>query len=96
MSKTVFVYNTLQGHLHRCQLRLRGMQVQQHTDSRESLALEIVRLQAAEQEIRSQMTDQEYNEQYAYENRQLTTAELAAEARAAIAAMDTNRDRVSH
>jgi len=96
MSKQAFKYNTLQGHLHRCQLRLRGMQVQQHTDSRESLAAEIARVEAAEQDIRSQMTDQEYNEQYAHENRQLTTAELAAEAKAAIAAMDTNRDRVSH
>jgi hypothetical protein len=92
-NKTQFVFTTEQRHLQRCQLRIQG--VRTALGLGEDQHHELVRLQAAEQDILSRMSAQDQTAYNTQVNRVLTVAEVAAEARAVAEAMSANRDRPS-
>jgi hypothetical protein len=97
MEKVKFTYTQKQDAFRRVRARLGGLRIEANTHGlNDRLAAEIQRLEQAEAQVRSEMTDAEYDAQMAHENRVLSVAELAAEAKAAIAAMDANKDKPSH
>jgi hypothetical protein len=93
MSKVAFTYNTAQKHLHNCQLRINGLT----TDISRGLPFqsELIRMQAARADILNRISATDLAAMEAYENRVLTVAEKAAEAKALAIAMSENRDKPS-
>lgn len=93
MKKKVFVYTANQRYLHNINLRIGGLTTEINLGK--PYEAELARMQAAWTDVRSKMTDEEFNELEAHDNRVLTPAELAAEAKETAARMAENRDKVS-
>jgi hypothetical protein len=96
--KETLVYTADQHHLHTCNLRIQGIKTQIVTGfvTDNSLALlEIARLEAAHDEIIARMSDADYKAFDAHENRVLTPAERASEAKQILENMSANRDKPS-
>jgi hypothetical protein len=91
--KKEFVYTVNQQYLHNINNRIRGLT--SDIANGKPYENELVRIQAAWADVRSKMSDEEFNELDKHENRVLTPAELAAEAKATIARMAENKDKVS-
>jgi hypothetical protein len=93
MSKVTFTYNTEQQHLRSCQLRINGLT----TDISRGLPYqtELNRLIAARADILTRISATDLAAMEAHENRVLTVAERAAEAKALVARMSENRDSSS-
>jgi hypothetical protein len=93
MSKVTFTYNTEQQHLRNCQLRINGLT----TDISRGLPYqtELNRMLAARDEILTRIPEAELAAMQAHENRVLTVAEKAAEAKALVEAMSSNREKSS-
>jgi hypothetical protein len=93
VAKKVFVYTANQRYLHNINLRIGGLTTDINLGK--PYEGELVRMQAAWADVRSKMTDEEFNELEAHDNRVLTPAEIAAEAKETAARMAENRDKVS-
>jgi hypothetical protein len=96
-NKSTFVYTKNQRNLSNINLRMNGLNVQiksNHPDV-EGCKQEYARLTLAWSDIRSQMSEDEFDAMYNYENPVLSAAEKAAEAKAIAARMEENKDRVS-
>jgi hypothetical protein len=93
MSKVIFIYNTEQKHLRNCQLRINGLT----TDINRGFPYqtELNRMIAARADILARIPEADLAAMQAHENRVLTPAELAAEAKAVVEAMSANRDSPS-
>ena len=93
MAKPIFKYNTEQQHLRNCQLRINGLT----TDISRGLPYqaERERMLAARADIITRISETDLAAMEAYENRVLTPAEIAAEAKAVVARMAENRDSSS-
>jgi hypothetical protein len=93
MSKVTFTYNTEQQHLRSCQLRISGLT----TDINRGLPYqsELNRLTAARADILTRISATDLAAMEAHENRVLTPAEKAAEAKAIAERMSENRDSPS-
>jgi len=93
MSKVTFTYNTEQQHLRSCQLRINGLT----TDINRGLPYqsELNRLTAARADILTRISATDLAAMEAHENRVLTPAEKAAEAKAIAERMSENRDSPS-
>ena len=93
MSKVTFTYNTEQQHLRNCQLRINGLT----TDINRGLPFhtELTRLIAARADILTRISATDLAAMEAHENRVLTVAERAAEAKALVERMSENRDSSS-
>lgn len=97
MKKTTFEYTIEQSNLRGINKRINGLRVQinsNHPDIAGAKS-ELARMQFAYADVRSKMSDEEFNLMYAHENRVLTVAEQAAEAKALSIKMSENRDKVS-
>ena len=93
MAKPIFKYNTEQQHLHNCQLRINGLEVS--IKSGFSYQTELNRMLAAREDILTRISEADLAAMQAHENRVLTPAEKAAEAKALAEAMAANRDKPS-
>lgn len=96
--KATLIYTADQHHLHNCNLRIQGIKTQLVVGfaTNSSLALlEISRLEAARNEIIARMSDADYKAFDAHENRVLTPAERASEAKQLLENMSANRDKPS-
>lgn len=93
MPKVIFTYNTEQKHLRSCQLRINGLT----TDINRGLPYqtELNRLLAARADILTRISATDLAAMEAHENRVLTVAERAAEAKALVEKMSENRDSSS-
>jgi len=93
MAKPIFKYNTEQQHLRSCQLRINGLT----TDINRGLPYqtELNRLTAARADILTRISATDLAAMEAHENRVLTVAERAAEAKALVERMSENRDSSS-
>jgi hypothetical protein len=93
MSKVTFTYNTEQQHLRNCQQRINGLT----TDISRGLPYqtELNRMIAARADILTRISETDLAAMQAHENRVLSAAEIAAEAKAVIARMAENRDSSS-
>ena len=93
MSKATFTYNTEQQHLRNCQLRINGLT----TDINRGFPYqtELNRMLAARADIITRIPEAELAAMQAHENRVLTVAEKAAEAKALVEAMSANREKSS-
>jgi hypothetical protein len=93
MSKVIFTYNTEQQHLRNCQLRINGLT----TDINRGFPYqtELNRMIAARADILARIPEADLSAMQAHENRVLTVAEKAAEAKALVEAMSANRDSSS-
>ena len=93
MAKPIFKYSTEQQHLRSCQLRISGLTA----DISRGLPFqpELNRLTAAREDILTRIPEAELAAMQAHENRVLTVAEKAAEAKALAIAMSENRDKPS-
>jgi hypothetical protein len=93
MAKPIFKYNTEQQHLRSCQLRINGLT----TDINRGLPYqtELNRMIAARADIITRIPEAELAAMQAHENRVLTVAEKAAEAKALVEAMSANREKSS-
>jgi hypothetical protein len=93
MSKDTFTYNTEQQHLRNCQLRINGLT----TDINRGLPYQVerTRMLAARADILTRISATDLAAMEAHENRVLTVAEKAAEAKALVEAMSANRDSSS-
>ena len=93
MSKVTFTYNTEQKHLRNCQLRINGLT----TDINRGFPYqtELNRMIAARADILARIPEADLAAMQAHENRVLTPAELAAEAKAVVEAMSANREKSS-
>ena len=93
MSKVTFTYNTEQQHLRNCQLRINGLT----TDINRGFPYqtELNRMIAARDEILTRIPEADLAAMQAHENRVLTVAEKAAEAKALVEAMSANREKSS-
>jgi hypothetical protein len=93
MSKVTFTYNTAQQHLRNCQQRINGLT----TDINRGLPyhVERERMLAAREDILTRISATDLAAMEAYENRVLTVAEKAAEAKELAARMSENRDSPS-
>lgn len=92
-SKTPFIYNTEQQHLHNCQLRINGLTVS--VSMGKPYQSELNRHIAAREDILTRISATDLAAMQAHENRVLTVAERAAEAKALVARMAENRDSSS-
>ncbi len=93
MAKSTFTYSTEQTNLRNCQNRINGL-----TSSVKSglpYQLELDRMIKAREEIISRMSETDLAAMQAHENRVLSPAEKAAEAKALADAMSENRDKPS-
>ena len=93
MAKPAFTYTIEQKNLRDCQSRINGL-----TSSVKSglpYQAELDRLTKAREEIVSRMSETDLAAMQAHENRVLTPAEKAAEAKALADAMSENRDKPS-
>ena len=93
MSKVAFTYNTEQKHLHNCQLRINGLTISIRNGF--PYQTELNRLIAARADILTRISATDLAAMEAHENRVLTVAEKAAEAKALAIAMSENRDKPS-
>jgi hypothetical protein len=93
MSKVTFTYNTEQQHLRNCQLRINGLTVS--VSNGLPYQSELNRLIAARADILTRISETDLAAMQAHENRVLTVAERAAEAKALVARMSENRDSSS-
>ena len=93
MAKPIFTYTTEQQHLRNCQLRINGLT----TDINRGLPFQVERnrLIAARADILTRISATDLAAMEAYENRVLTVAERAAEAKALVEKMSENRDSSS-
>lgn len=93
MSKVTFTYNTEQQHLRNCQLRINGLT----TDINRGLPYQVERsrLIAARADILTRISETDLAAMESHENRVLTVAERAAEAKALVERMSENRDSSS-
>jgi len=93
MSKATFIYNTEQRHLRNCQLRINGLT----TDINRGLSYQVEcdRMIAARADILTRISATDLAAMEAYENRVLTPAEKAAEAKDIAERMSENRDSPS-
>jgi hypothetical protein len=93
MSKVTFTYNTEQQHLRNCQQRINGLT----TDINRGLPyhVERERMLAAREDILTRISATDLAAMEAHENRVLTVAEKAAEAKELAARMSENRDSPS-
>ena len=93
MSKVTFTYNTEQQHLRSCQLRINGLT----TDINRGLPYqsELSRMIAARADILTRISATDLAAMEAHENRVLTVAERAAEAKALVERLSENRDSSS-
>ena len=93
MSKVTFTYNTEQQHLRNCQQWINGLT----TDINRGFPYqtELNRMIAARADIITRIPEAELAAMQAYENRVLTVAEKAAEAKALVEAMSANREKSS-
>jgi hypothetical protein len=93
MAKPIFKYNTEQQHLRNCQLRINGLT----TDINRGLPFqtELNRLVSARKDILTRISATDLAAMEAHENRVLTVAEKAAEAKALVERMSENRDSSS-
>jgi hypothetical protein len=93
MSKVTFTYNTEQQNLRNCQLRINGLT----TDISRGLPYqsELSRMIAARADILTRISTTDLAAMEAHENRVLTVAEKAAEAKALAERMAENRDSPS-
>lgn len=93
MAKPTFTYTKEQQHLRNCQQRINGLTT--------SIGLglpyqaELNRHLAAREDILTRISETDLASMTAHENRVLTPAERAAEARALAKAMSENRDKPS-
>jgi hypothetical protein len=93
MAKPIFKYTTEQQHLRNCQQRINGLT----TDINRGFPYqtELNRMIAARADILTRIPETELAAMQAHENRVLTPAELAAEAKAVVEAMSANREKSS-
>jgi hypothetical protein len=93
MSKVIFTYNTEQQHLRNCQLRINGLT----TDINRGMPyhVERERMLAARADIITRISETDLAAMESHENRVLTVAERAAEAKALVERMSENRDSSS-
>lgn len=93
MSKVTFTYNTEQQHLRNCQLRINGLT----TDINRGLPYQVERerMLAARADILTRISETDLAAMESHENRVLTVAERAAEAKALVERMSENRDSSS-
>ena len=92
MKKNAFEYNENQSYLRKANMRLNGLRTQRNMNDSENLKFEYDRVQSACDDIKSKMTQKEFDDMYAHENRVLSPAEIAEEAKALIAKLAENRD----
>lgn len=93
MAKPIFTYTLEQTNLRNCQNRINGL-----TSSVKSglpYQSELDRMIAAREDIISRMSEADLAAMQAHENRVLSPAEKAAEAKALADAMSENRDKPS-
>ena len=92
-NKKTFTYTVEQQHLRRCQMRINGLT----TDINRGLPFqsELNRLTAARADILTRISATDLAAMEAHENRVLTVAERAAEAKALVERMSENRDSSS-
>jgi hypothetical protein len=93
MAQPIFKYSTEQQHLRNCQLRINGLT----TDINRGFPYqtELNRMIAARADILTRIPEAELAAMQSHENRVLTVAEKAAEAKALVEAMSANRDKPS-
>lgn len=91
MSKPIFEYTAEQNNLRMINLRMSGLRINPTLGSDR----ELKRLQMAWDDVRSRISDADYAAMQAHENRVLTPAEQAAEAKAIAERMAENRDKPS-
>ena len=93
MAKPIFKYNTEQQHLRNCQQRINGLTI----DIKRGLPFqtELNRLVSARKDILTRISATDLAAMEAHENRVLTVAEKAAEAKALVERMSENRDSSS-
>ena len=96
-NKPVFVYTENQSNLRGINTRMSGLKIQisaNHPDI-DGHKAELERMQMAWQDVRSKMTQDEFDVMHTHENRVLSVAERAAEAKATLDRMSQNKDSVS-
>ena len=93
MAKPIFKYNTEQQHLRNCQLRITGLTVS--VNMGKPYQSELNRMIAARADILTRISATDLAAMEAHENRVLTVAERAAEAKALVEKMSENRDSSS-
>ena len=93
MAKPIFKYNTEQQHLRNCQLRITGLNVSVNRGF--PYQAELNRLTAARADILTRISETDLAAMQAHENRVLTVAEKAAEAKELVKRMSENRDSSS-
>ena len=93
MSKVTFTYNTEQQHLRNCQQRINGLTTEINRGF--SHQVERERLLAARADILTRISATDLAALEAHENRVLSVAERAAEAKALVEKMSENRDSSS-
>lgn len=92
-SKTPFTYTADQRHLRNCQLRINGLNVS--VSMGKPYQSELNRHIAAREDILTRISATDLAAMQAHENRVLTVAERAAEAKALVERMSENRDSSS-
>lgn len=92
-NKKTFTYTVEQQHLRRCQMRINGLNVS--ISMGQPFQTELNRLTAARADILTRISETDLAAMQAYENRVLTVAEKAAEAKALVERMSENRDSSS-
>jgi hypothetical protein len=93
MAKPTFTYTVEQKHLHDCNLRINGLTVSINTGL--PYEAELKRHLAAREDILTRISEADLAAMQAHENRVLTPAEKAAEAKALAERMAENRDSPS-
>lgn len=93
MSKAPFIYTAEQKNLRSCQSRINGLTVS--VKSGLPYQSELNRMIAAREDILTRISEADLAAMQAHENRVLSPAEKAAEAKALAEAMAANRDKPS-
>lgn len=93
MAKPTFTYTIEQKNLHNCQNRINGLT--SGVKSGLPYQAELNRMLAAREDILTRISEADLAAMQAHENRVLTPAEKAAEAKALAEAMSENRDKPS-
>lgn len=93
MAKPTFTYTVEQKHLHDCNLRINGLTV--GVNMGKPYHAELNRHIAAREDILTRISKADLDAMQAHENRVLTPAEKAAEAKALAERMAENRDSPS-
>ena len=97
MSKTEFKYTAEQLHLRHCELRIAGVKSQAVLGKiyPENAEKETARLMAAREDILSRMSAEDHAAMIKYETAPLSPKEKAAADKAALEAMESNKDSQS-